>query len=589
MKILLMGHPNVGKSAFFNRLTGANVIESNYPGTTVDYTKGYMRLGKIDVEVIDVPGTFSLEPKDKAEEVAVKMLQENRGAYVICVIDASKIERGLYLALEIIEEGYPVIIALNMWDVAMDKSIDIDATKLGEILGLPVVPTIAISGEGVSAVISSMENVEPIQVGDIIKRTGDTGHEVRLEPDERWALIEKISEKTVRFGEYKHTLKDAVGDLTVRPLTGIPVAIAVLYGFWSIFGSFAGLCTDGFLVKIFDGHWLPWIQGVFPGGLGNWLYAIMVDAGHIKNGVLVASDNCFEAFGVLTSGLFVPIGVVLPAIFIFYLMLTLLEDIGYMPRLAVLIDTVLHKIGLHGYAIVPSILALGCNVPAVSATRILETKKQRFMMMTLLAIFIPCGAQIGIMQDVIPSSIGFVMLYLFAGYFVFGFILNKVVPGKTPEVLMDVPPYQRPTLHNVGRKVWMRTSGFLRVAVPFVLLGSLIVNILYLLGTIDWLGNVLAPIFEGWFGVPRETAGPLVAAFLRKDLAVAQLSAIHMTKYQMISAVVLVSIYFPCIATFAMMLKEGGKAFLGSLTVLLVAVLAWGGLLHLLWKLVGVE
>ena len=589
MRVLLMGHPNVGKSAFFNRLTGANVIESNYPGTTVDYTKGYMRLGKRDVEVIDVPGTFSLEPKDKAEEVAVKMLRENKGAYVICVIDASKVERGLYLALEIIEEGYPVIIALNMWDVAIDKNVDVDATKLGEILGLPVVPTIAISGEGVSAVISRLEKIAPVQVGDIIKRTGDAAVDARLEPDERWRLIDKISEKTIRFGEYKHTLKDAVGDLTIRPLTGIPVAIAVLYGFWSIFGSFAGLCTDGFLVKIFDGHWLPWLQGVFPGGLGDWLYAIMVDAGHIKNGVLVASDNCFESFGVLTSGLFVPIGVVLPAIFIFYLMLTLLEDVGYMPRLAVLIDTVLHKIGLHGYAIVPSILALGCNVPAVSATRILETKKQRFMMMTLLAVFIPCGAQIGIMQDVIPNSIGFVMLYLFAGYFVFGFILNKVVPGRTPEILMDVPAYQKPTLYNVGRKVWMRTSGFLKVAVPFVLLGSLIVNILYLLGTIDWLGNVLAPMFEGWFGVPKETAGPLVAAFLRKDLAVAQLSAIHMTKYQMISAVVLVSIYFPCIATFALMLKEGGKTFLGSLAVLLAAVFTWGGLLHLLWKLAGVE
>ncbi len=192
------------------------------------------------------------------------------------------------------------------------------------------------------------------------------------------------------------------------------------------------------------------------------------------------------------------------------------------------------------------------------------------------------------MQDVIPGSIGFVMLYLIAGYFIFGYILNKIVPGKTPEILMDVPPYQKPMSRNISRKVWMRTSGFLKVAVPFVILGSLLVNVLYMAGTIDWLGNILAPMFEGWFGVPRETAGPLVAAFLRKDLAVAQLSAIEMTKYQMISAVVLVSIYFPCIATFAMMLREGRKAFLGSLAVLLVVVFTWGGLLHLLWILMGV-
>lgn len=169
MKILLMGHPNVGKSVFFNRLTGARVIESNYPGTTVDYTKGYMRLEGKDVEVIDVPGTFSLEPKDKAEEVAVKMLDEIKEAVVICVIDASKIERGLYLALEIIERGYPVVIALNMWDVALDKKIQIDSEKLEGILGIPVVPTIAISGEGIKELVSKLKEATPVDVGKIVE------------------------------------------------------------------------------------------------------------------------------------------------------------------------------------------------------------------------------------------------------------------------------------------------------------------------------------------------------------------------------------------------------------------------------------
>jgi len=402
---------------------------------------------------------------------------------------------------------------------------------------------------------------------------------MKLTVDKRWNLIERISGKTVTFGKYRHTLKDAIGELTIKPLTGIPVAIAVLYGFWSIFCSFAGtLCTDGFLVKLFDVHWLPWIQTNFP-LKGSWLYYVLVGD--------PLADNCFEAFGVLTSGLFVPFGVVLPAVFIFYLMLTLLEDIGYMPRLAVLIDTVLHKIGLHGYAIVPTILSLGCNVPAVTATRMLETRKQRFIMMTLLAIFIPCGAQIGIMQEVIPDAIGLVFLYLLLGYFIFGFVLNKVIPGRCPEILIDVPPYQMPTRRNVGRKVWMRTSGFLKKAVPFVLLGCLVVNVLYLTGVIKWLGDVLSPVFISWFGVPKETVGPLIAAFLRKDLAVAQLSAIKMTKYQMITSVVLVSIYFPCVATFVMMLKEGWKELLGSLGVLVAVVFLYGGLLNLIWTLMG--
>jgi len=172
MKVLLMGHPNVGKSVFFNRLTGSNVIESNYPGTTVDYTKGYMRLENRDVEVIDVPGTFSLEPKDKAEEVAVTMLEEEKDAIVVCVIDASKIERGLYLALEIIEKGYPVIIALNMWDVAKDKKIEINVKNLEKILGVPVMSTVAISGDGMKEIVSRIKEVKLVKIEKIIKDVG---------------------------------------------------------------------------------------------------------------------------------------------------------------------------------------------------------------------------------------------------------------------------------------------------------------------------------------------------------------------------------------------------------------------------------
>jgi ferrous iron transport protein B len=611
VKVLLIGHPNVGKSVIFNRLTGANVISSNYPGTTVDYSKGYMRQFGRDIELIDVPGTFSLEPKDKAEEVAVKMLRDNPDARIICVIDAAKIERGLYLVLELIQQGFPIVVSLNMWDVAHDKNIIIDEKKLESILGIPVVPTVAISAEGISELVYRLEDVKPGSISDIVFKLkysrhifdsscsgcvgcslGSTGQKEplvnTLNQDERWDLVEDISSLTITFGHFLHTLKDALGDYTVKPATGIPFAIAMLYAFWSIFTSFAGFFTDGFLVKIFDGHWLPMLQQHFPGGAGNWFYSLMVDAGQAADGIAAPSKTCLESFGVLTSGLFLPLGIVLPAIFIFYVMLALLEDIGYMARLAVLMDTFLHKIGLHGYAIVPTILSLGCNVPGVEATRILETRKQRFMMMTLLAVFIPCSAQIGIMQEVIPDHIGFVMAYLFVGYFIFGFILNKIVPGKTPEILMDVPPYQKPIPANITRKVMMRTTGFLREGVPFVMVGILLVNGLYVIGAIDFMASFMAPVFEGWFGVPKETAGPLVAAFLRKDLAIAQLGAIVMSPYQMISSVVLVTIYFPCVATFIMMLKEGGRAFIGSVIALMAVVFTYGGLLHLIWKLMGV-
>lgn len=402
-----------------------------------------------------------------------------------------------------------------------------------------------------------------------------------LSADERWDLIEKISAKTVKFGAYKPTLKDAIAEVTVKPLTGIPLAIAVLFGFWMFFCDFAGtLFTDGFLVELFDEHFLPWIQGAFP-GKDTWLYYIFV-------GDPVA-DNCFEALGMLTSGLFIAIAIVLPAIVAFYLILGLLEDVGYMPRLAVLIDTVLHKIGLHGYAIVPTLLSLGCNIPGVSATRVLETRKQRFIMLALLGVFVPCGAQIGVMSALIPELIGWVFLILGVGYILFGYVLFKLIPGETPEILIDVPPYQRPTLSNIAWKLWLRVSHFLFVALPFVFLGCVIVAIMYLTGAMDALSTALTPLLTGWFGVPSETVAPLIAAFLRKDLAVALLSEIKMTPYQMLTSVVLVTIYFPCLATFAVLLKEENwKEFLGALAFLAVMIFLYGGLLHLIGILLGV-
>lgn len=173
MRILLMGHPNVGKSAVFNRLTGAKVTESNYPGTTVDYTKGRVRIEGDSFEIIDVPGAFSLEPKDKAEEVAVKMLEENKETIVICVIDASKMERGLYLALQVMEKGYPVVIALNMWDVAQDKNIEIDVEELEDILTVPVVPVTAISGEGIRELALRIKEASLVKIEKIIEKAGN--------------------------------------------------------------------------------------------------------------------------------------------------------------------------------------------------------------------------------------------------------------------------------------------------------------------------------------------------------------------------------------------------------------------------------
>ena len=403
---------------------------------------------------------------------------------------------------------------------------------------------------------------------------------MELTVDRRWDLVERISKQTVEMGAYEPSLKDALADITVRPATGIPFAIAVIYGFWTFFCEFAGtLFTDGFFVKVFDAHWLPWLQGVFP-GRDTWLYFILVGD--------PLADNCFEAFGVLSSGIFLAIGVVLPAIVAFYLIFAILEDVGYMPRLAVLVDTLLHKIGLHGYAIVPTMLSLGCNVPGVTACRPLETRKQRFLAITLLSVFIPCGAQIGIMEEMVPGLIGWVFLALAVGYFGVGWIINKIVPGESPEILMDVPPYQSPTVRNIWRKLWTRVGRFLAVAVPFVLLGCVIVGVLYITGAMDAIANSLSPAITGVFGLPKETAAAMIAGFLRKDLAVGTIGmlaagGITITVYQVFTAVVLLCVYFPCLATFALMIKElNWKETLGALATLVAMVFIYGAILHLI-------
>ena len=591
--VLLMGHPNVGKSALFNRLAGANISESNYPGTTVEYTESHLAFDGEMVPIIDVPGTFSLDPKDRAESVAVDFLDSETDPTVICVLDATRIERGLNLVLEILDRGHQVVIALNMWDEARRNGVDIATDELADILGVPVIPTVAIEGVGVDELQSSLDQARSSSLASITDRlptppAADNSTPPATDggdPAARWDLVDAIVAAAVSYRETGPSLADQLGQLTVAPKTGLPFAVAVLYGMWAFFSAVAGFFTDGYFVPLFDNHWLPWIQSVFPGE-GGWLYFLVVGD--------PTATNSFEAFGVATSGLFVAIGVVLPAILALYLVLALLEDSGYMARLAVLLDAAFHRIGLHGYAIVPMVLSFGCNVPGVAATRTLETDKQRLLTMTLLSVFIPCGAQLGVMLSLIPQYTGYILLYLLAGFFVFGAVLNRLIPGSSPEVAVDIPPLRRPRLANVATKLSVRIRGFMTTAVPFVLAGVGIVNLLYLGGVVDWLATALSPVLSGWFGVPRETVPALIAGFMRKDLAIAQLSAVSMSPFQTVMSVVMVSIYFPCVATFAMLIKEGRtsggvlRVVGGALATLVAALFLWGGLLRLIGIALGV-
>ncbi len=571
-RLLLMGNPNVGKSVIFSRLTGVHVIASNYAGTTVEFTKGYIKLGDEKAEVIDIPGNYSMDPTSKAEEVAVEMLQnavseKGRNNIVINVIDATNLERNLNLTLQLIKQNIPLIIALNLWDETKHIGISIDREKLEEILGVPVVPTCAISGEGIKELVTRLNEA----------KTGT----YKYKKEDRWKEIGKIISKVQKLTHRHHTLLERLGDASLRPLTGIPIAIMVIYLMFTIIR----LIGEGLIGYIFDPLfeklWAPRMMRLST-ILGSQGFVHDILIGKLVNGEI----DFVESLGLLTTGLFVPIAMVLPYVLAFYFVLSFVEDSGYLPRLGVLIDNVMHRLGLHGLAIIPMMLGLGCNVPGALATRVLETRRERFIGATLMAIAIPCMAQIAMIVGLIgkhgAKGLGLVFGTLFLVWIILGILLNSILKGESPEIFVEIPPYRIPYFMALLKKLWMRTKWFLQEAIPYVLLGVLIVNILYSLRIIDFIGKFTAPIVTGILGLPREAVGALIIGFLRKDVAVGMLSPLGLTLKQLVIACVVLAMYFPCVATFAVLVKElGVKDMLKSAGIMIISALTVGGILNL--------
>ena len=563
-KIALTGCPNVGKSVIFSRLTGVNVISSNYPGTTVDFTKGTTTIEGEKFELIDVPGTYSLEATSKAEEVARTMLHE--GNIVINVVDATHLERNLYLTLEILEMKKPCIVALNLWDDTKHLGIDIDVAKLETLLGVPVVPTCAITGEGIKELASKAHSAEPSKT---IEPTSEKA---------RWLKVGEIIRDVQVVHHRHHTMGERIADATVKPVTGIPVAILVILFMFLFIIKIGNAIIEYLMDPIFCNYYGPWIVSVVnsfaPSGL---LHDILIGSSTIE------SLDFEQSLGILTTGLYVPFGMVLPFIITFYFMLSVLEDLGYLPRLAILVDTGLHKLGLHGSAIVPTILGCGCNVPGALATRILETKKQRFIAMTLMAISVPCMAQSAMIFAILGRYglkwIFIVYSTLFVLYILLGVTLKRIVKGESPELLLEVPPYRKPDPVTLLKKTWSKAYGFLAEAVPFVILGIFIVNLLYIFGAVDVLSIVFSPILTTLLGLPEGAIVALMLGVLRKDIAIGMLLPLGMSPQQLTIACIILSTYFPCIATFFVMLHELGVKYMLEATGLMVAVSLSAGMI----------
>ncbi|MFB0527578.1 MAG: FeoB small GTPase domain-containing protein [bacterium] len=568
-KVLLMGNPNVGKSVVFSRLTGVNVISSNYPGTTVEFSKGYMRIGNEKVEVIDVPGTYSLEPTSKAEQIAIKIMQDSIASddgIVVNIIDGTNLERNLNLTLQLLKKNIPVIVDLNFWDEAKHLGISIDGEELEKILNVPVVPTCAVTGEGIKELVDRLPEAKAM--------TYDYPDE------EKWHEIGKIIERVQKVRHRHHTFLEKLADASIKPLTGIPIALGVVYITFKLI-RFIGEGLIGYVFEpIFEKIWAPLIMKLSSIlGSGGFMHDILIGR------VFAGKIEFFESFGILTTGLYVPFAAVLPYVFAFYLVLSFFEDSGYLPRLGVLADKMMHQVGLHGLGIISMMLGLGCNVPGALATRIMETKRERFISATLMAIAVPCIAQIAMIVGLVSKYGAKALILVFGTLFLvwvaIGILMNHLLKGESPEIFVEIPPYRIPYFGALAKKLWMRVKRFLKEAIPFMLLGVFLVNILYSLGIIDFLSKLTGAVIKNLLGLPSGAVAALLVGFLRKDVAVGMLVPLGLTLKQLVIASVVLAMYFPCAATFAVLVKELGiKDMIKSAVIMMFSTILVGSLLN---------
>ncbi len=559
-KIYLVGNPNVGKSLVFSRLTGVHTVVSNFAGTTLEVTKDLIEYESAKIEILDLPGIYSLEGESKADELVSQVLaKENKDEVVIFnVIDSTNLERNLYLTLQLLEQGFSLVLCLNMCDEMKHRGIQIDIEKMQEILDVPVVFTCAVTGNGIKNII---DKIKQAKKKEVVSRT----HE------QRWVEIGKIVESVQKLTHKHHSFREVLEDISINPYTGFLVAGVVLFSSFKVITLFAKFLIE----KIFDPLFFDFYQPVlvnlsnYLGGDGFWH--------HLFIGDLINGKIDFEqSMGVLTTAPYIEIAMVLPYIISFYMVLSLLEDIGFLPRFALLLDNIFHKLGLHGYAIIPILLGFGCNVPGIISTRMLESKRERFIVSVLISIGVPCVTLQAMILGLLGKISGFYVAgvygVLFFLWLVLGFFLNKIMKGDSPELLIEIPSYKFPPVWLLLKKIFSRIFGFLLEAFPLVLLGVLFVNILFYFNLLNAVTNIFSPVIQGLFGLPKESVIALVMGLLRKDVAVAMLVPLHLSAKQLFISVTLLAISFPCIATFIVLLKELGIRYFLKAVLLMVGI-----------------
>ena len=674
--VVLVGNPNVGKSVVFGYLTGNYVAVSNYPGTTVEISRGALKGGPRFCSVIDTPGSNSLVPHSEDEAVTRDILLSDESKIVVQIADAKNLDRALFITSQLAEMGLRQILVLNLWDEVLDRGIEIDVDELSRRLKIPVIRTIATHRWGLSQL---RDNLEKAAVADLraefpelveeaveevrglfpeflsISRrsiavmllAGDESIERRFnlvagtELGQRLITIRErvrshyhqplgyvFSQTRSRFvGEmagdlvsyrgvkYKSGFWEHMGRLSMHPLWGVPVLFSVLLfmyyfvGIWGA-GDAVGLIENhifGSPTQVPDSYditlTIPFREDPVK------LFALPFNGinYHLSQGYLALRGGepdflwhfLFGDAGMISVGLTYALAIVFPVVGFFFIAFGFLEDSGYLPRLAVMLDRIFKRIGLNGKAVLPMVLGLGCDTMATLTTRILDTKKERIIATLLLALAVPCSAQIGVVLGIISFTLPLSGYFLYIGIIflqlVFiGWLASKFLPGAPSDFVLEIPPFRWPNLTNIIAKTGYRIQWFLKEAVPYFLIGTFVLFVLqyyHMLGAIE---NGLRPVIRGLLGLPEETTKVFIMGFLRRDYGAAGLYDIAMqdghplSGAQILVSLVVITLFVPCIANFFIMVKErGAKMATLMLAFILPYALLVGGVLKLVLDGVG--
>ncbi|MCP4139398.1 MAG: ferrous iron transporter B [Chloroflexi bacterium] len=554
MRIALIGQPNCGKSTLFNQVAGYKAETGNFTGTTVTFTESSVRVGGETIEVVDLPGTYTLAGTNPAEREASRYLLSEDVDLIINVLDASHVAQGLELTIELLAMKAPVIVAMNMMDEAARIGIKIDGPALQEKLGVPVMPLVASRGRGVKPLF-----LAALRMGK--KKNPDTSNYLKIKENDRMArhrLAGELEREFVKRGDRRVSKRDRLDDFLLHPFWGYIGLIVILYTFFQIVYGLGVLIETPLLA------FLETITSQAATYLGE---------GKLFTEIVIGA----------LQGVIAGLGIVLPYLVPFLLGLGLLEDIGYMSRVAFLMDALMHRIGLHGKAIVPFILGYGCNVPAVMSTRTLDDPKERFVA-AALATLVPCAAILSVVFGLVAFYLGpliALILYLLNIFIIalVGRVLTAMIPEDTPGLILEIPPYRIPTPRTVVQKAWFRIKEFLVEAWPLLIAGSAILALANYFHAADFFNTLFRPIT--WtLGLPSATGVPLIFGIFRKELSLVMLGQALgsmsfdtvFTSVQMITFTVFVMFYIPCLATLGALRRELGTKDMFSITGLTVVI-----------------